>query len=556
MLLHIGIKNFALVEELALDLHAGLSTLTGETGSGKSILLSALGLVLGDRADSDKVRAGAEKTEIAACFDLQQLPHIRHWLMDAELLSEDDEPECIVRRSVSKEGRSRAMINGNPVTLTQLRELGEMLICIHSQHEHQTLLRSATHRELLDSFGKHSQQQQAVNHCFRSWQELQRELDQLKLSRDELNARTELLRYQVEELETLDLQAGELEELESSQLQLQHAETLQRTLGNVSELCGGENDSLTERLNSARTMIAQLPHKSEGVVEIESLLDNAAIYIQEAHSELDRQASTIVVDDGQLHFIEERLSSIYSVARKHRIKPEELLELQQRIVEEFKALSGNDEAIAALEKQVESVQADYLEAAQTLSNLRKKTAKKLIKAVNSQLKLLAMERAQFEVAINTAEQPSCDGIDRIEFLISTVPGQAPKALAKVASGGELSRVSLAIQVVTAQNQTLPTIVFDEVDVGVGGKTGDIVGQLLRELGNYTQVLCVTHLAQVASKANNHIQVEKAFSKSGADTSLRYLSGEEKIREIARMMGGASDSKQSLAHAKQMLEAAG
>jgi DNA repair protein RecN (Recombination protein N) len=548
VLTHLQVSDFTLVNQLDLDFGAGLTVLTGETGAGKSILLDALGLALGDRAEADKVRAGAERAEVTACFDVSRLTHVQRWLQEADLQAE----ECIVRRVVTCEGRSRAYINGQMVTLTQLRALGDRLLDIHSQHEHQSLLQSATHRRLLDDFGQHQGLVAEVKTAFTRWQELQSLADQVRNNSAELNARYQLLSYQVGELDQLDLAAGEVETLENRQRQLANAALIQQSCQAVADICSEGEDSVLDRLHHSLQLIHNLPYKSSGMAEVEAMLQNALIQVEEGSRELQREMSGADDQDESLPEIEQRLSAIYDIARKHRVAPESLAELHGQLAQELQGLQSGDERLAELDAASAGALQTYHALAVRLSAVRAKAAKALAKAVSQQLASLAMAHSSFEIALTPQEEPSRWGAETVEFLISTIPGQPARTLVKVASGGELSRISLAIQVVVAKTSVIPTLVFDEVDAGIGGATGDVVGRMLRQLGESAQVLCVTHLAQVASKAHHHLRVEKTVSKKGASTSICALEREAKVLEIARMMGGAVESQQSLAHAREML----
>lgn len=548
MLTHLQVSDFTLVNQLSLDFDAGLTVLTGETGAGKSILLDALSLALGDRAEADKVRAGAERAEVTACFDISRLAHVQSWLNEADL----DADECIVRRVVTSEGRSRAYINGQPVTLTQLRALGDRLLDIHSQHEHQSLLQSATQRRLLDDFGQHQKLVDEVKAAFAQWQELQSAADLVRNNSAELNARYQLLSYQVGELDQLGLSAGEVEALEGRQRQLANAAQIQQSCQAVADICSEGEDSVLDRLHHSLQLIHNLPFKSARIAEVETMLQNALIQVEEGSRELQREMSGSDDPDESLPEIEQRLSAIYDIARKHRTAPEALADLHEQLARELQGLQSGDERLAELDAASVAALERYRELAGKLSAQRLKAGKALAKAVSQQLSSLAMAHSTFDIALTPLQEPARWGAEAVEFLISTIPGQPARALAKIASGGELSRVSLAIQVVVAKTSIIPTLVFDEVDAGIGGATGDVVGRMLRQLGENAQVLCVTHLAQVASKAHQHFKVEKTVSKKGASTLISGLEGEAKVLEIARMMGGVAESQQSLAHAREML----
>jgi len=556
MLNHLSIRNFTLVDQLDLDFKAGMTVITGETGAGKSILLDALSQSLGSRADGQKVRAGTKRADIHASFDISRIPSARHWLAEQELLQEESPEECLLRRVVTAEGRSKAFVNARPVTLQQLRELGEQLIDLHSQHEHQSLLRKETHRQLLDDYAGQNELAGQVRKAFQLWQSRAADYRELRDNAEEVSARYQLLSYQVDELEQLNLTQGEQEALESEQRSLAHAEEILRTSHELVALCDQEDQGLDCLLSRALHLLRQLPEKSQHLQEAEQLFETAQIQIDEARREVERHLDNFTLDPERLREVEERLSAIYEVARKHRVGPEQLPGLYRQLSEELAQLADSDQQLEALEQAVQAAETEYRQLAQSLSEGRQKASKTLSKAVNQQLQDLAMPNAHLEITLSgLGDKPGPQGLEEVEFIISTNPGQPARSLNKVASGGELSRISLAIQVVAAQTSAIPTLVFDEVDVGIGGATGDVVGRLLRQLGDGGQVLCVTHLAQVASKGHQHLQVTKNAGKKSAQSSLVELRGEAKIEEIARMLGGMAITEQSLAHAREMLTTA-
>lgn len=553
MLTHLHIQNFTLVEELDLDLKPGMTVITGETGAGKSILLDALGQTLGDKADADRVRAGSQRADISASFDLSQLEQAQEWLASHDL-QQDNPRECMLRRVISADGKSKGYINGQPATLQQLRTLGEMLIDIHSQHEHQSLLIKDTHRRLVDEFAGQTELAKQVRQAFREWQSRLDHFIHLRDNAAEVSARFQLLSYQANELEQLNLQPGELAKLEAEQRSLANAEDILRGSQQLLAFCGDEEQGLSLNLHRALHVLRSLPEKSAALSAAEELLTSAQIQVEEAQSEIERHIDSFNLDPERLQQVEERLSAIYDLARKHRIRAEELPDFSTRLARELEQLEGGDSRLDQLEQQVAQAEAAYRQLAEQLSAKRHKAGNNLTKQVNEQLKTLAMENAKFSVSLlPLGDRPGANGLEDVEFLISTNPGQAPRPLAKVASGGELSRISLAIQVVTAQTSAIPSLVFDEVDVGIGGATGDVVGQLLRQLGERGQVICVTHLAQVASKGHQHLQVRKSASKKSAASTLVELEGEAKVEEIARMLGGLNLTEQSLAHAREILQ---
>jgi len=552
VLSHLSVKNFTLVDELQLELNQGMTALTGETGAGKSILLDALGLTLGGRADGDQVKHGCDKADICASFDVTDIPAAREWLERHELLQEGD---CLLRRVVTKEGRSRGFINGQAAPLQQLRELGETLIDIHSQHAHQSLLKTETHSRLLDDFAGNQTLLKQCRDIFRDWQQKNSLFTQVRDNFEEINARAQLLRYQVQELDALALEDGELERLESEQRQLANAEQTLTSSQEISQLCEDDESGLLQLMQRALHKLSEIKDKPENLSAAEELMVSAQLQLQEAQSEINHHIDSFEMDPQRLQLVDDRLSSCFELARKHRIQAEELLTFHQRLSQELEQLDGGDERLDQLQLEAEAAQAQFTELATKLSGKRQTAAKRLTKKINEQLQKLSMKSANFTIALNDCSKPTAQGIDDIEFLISTNPGQPHKPMGKVASGGELSRISLAIQVVTAQSSCTPTLVFDEVDVGIGGATADIVGQLLRSLGKQGQVLCVTHLPQVASKAHQHIQVHKQTGSTSAQTQLTELRDGAKVTEIARMLGGEQLTQQTMAHAKEMIELA-
>ncbi|WP_397459618.1 DNA repair protein RecN [Pseudomonas asplenii] len=552
MLVHLSVHNYAIVEHLDLELDRGMSVITGETGAGKSIMLDALGLTLGDRADSGVVRPGADKADILATFDLQDIPEARHWLVERDL---DNEGPCILRRVITAEGRSRGYINGSPCPLGDLKALGELLIDIHSQHEHQSLLKTDTHRRLLDEYAGATDLARQVQLAAQRWRQTRQELERLSNSSDEQRARHQLLSYQLEELENLSLGENELEDLEQEHKNLTNVETLLGVCRQVVEQCS-ESDS-GNVLNALTTCLNRLTSVSNGsgaLGEAANLLASAQIQVEEAVGELNRFVDHFDADPGRLQQLEERLDAIYTLARKHRIQPTEVATLQQKLLDEIETLNANDEAVERLGEELAAYARHYQERAQELSELRRQAATGLASAVEQEIQRLGMPGGRFNIELhaNASDEPLPYGLEQVELLVSANPGQPLKALAKVASGGELSRISLAIQVITAQTSRIPTLVFDEVDVGIGGPTAEIVGQLLRRLGDRGQVLTVTHLPQVAAQGHHHLFVHKVRGSDATHTAVSKLGKTERVEEVARMLGGIDLTKESLAHAKKMV----
>ncbi|MDX1587495.1 MAG: DNA repair protein RecN [Oleiphilaceae bacterium] len=552
MLTQLTVSQFAIAEKVELQFDRGMTALTGETGAGKSIVLDALSLTLGGRADSGMVRQGADKAEITAVFDVSRIPQAREWLHEHDL---DDEDECLLRRVVRRDGRSRGYINGQPCPLQDMKQLGGMLMDIHSQHEHQSLLKKDTHSRLVEEFGQFSEQAAAVRSAYRHWHGLQKKLDALRDDADERHARTELLRYQVEELDRLGLAPEELPELETEQKQLTSSEEVLRQCHAANELCSEGEPAAASLLQQALQQLGQIPVALPQLEDTLKMLEEARIQVEEAGDNLRHLVADYPCDPQRLAEVEERLSTVYQLARKHRVAPEQLCEHHQQLALELAELDGGENSLEQLSTDAEAALAQYHKQAAVLSKARSKAGAELDKRVALELGRLSMPGIRFitRLSPNRDNQPSPDGQEELEFLVSTNAGQPPRPLAKVASGGELSRISLAIQVVVAQTSTIPTLLFDEVDVGIGGGVAEVVGRLLRTLGESGQVLCVTHLAQVATQAHQHLFVSKFTQASDTFSRVDKLASSERIQEVARMIGGVDLTEQTLAHAREMFE---
>lgn len=555
MLNQITIRNFAIVDELSLELNAGLSVLTGETGAGKSILLDALGLALGDRADNSVIRHGETRAEISVGFDVGALPGVGRWLAERELDAGD---ECIIRRTLNRDGASKAFINGQPAPVQSLRELGEMLVDLHGQHEHQSLLRKEVQRELLDDFAGHGELLEQLGGAYARWRELQDEFERLRRQSAERDSRLELLRFQVGELEALNAQAGEWAELEHEHSRLANSQQLlQSGQGALDRLYESDESSIAALLAQTAGELRELASLDNALGGIAEMLDSAEIQVREAASDLRHYLEGFDLDPDRLEVVEQRVSALHGAARKYRLEPEAFHTLLPTLREELDALENSELRLGRLESDIEAAAAAYRKLAARLSKGRAKAAAALGAAVSERMQELGMPGGMFEVQLtSTAESGfSAHGLERIEFMVTANPGQPAKALQKVASGGELSRISLAIQVVTAQNARIPTLVFDEVDVGVGGGTAEIVGRQLRALGEARQVLCVTHLPQVAALGHHHFRVAKTTSAKTTITRIEPLSADGRTDEIARMLGGLKITDQTLSHAREMIERA-
>ncbi|WP_065758250.1 DNA repair protein RecN [Pseudomonas defluvii] len=552
MLVHLSVHNYAIVEHLDLELSRGMSVITGETGAGKSIMLDALGLTLGDRADSGVVRPGADKADILATFDLADIPEARAWLAERDL---DTDGPCILRRVITAEGRTRGYINGTPCPLSDLKALGELLIDIHSQHEHQSLLKSDTHRRLLDEYAGATDLARQVQLAAQRWRQTRQELERLSNSSEEQQARHQLLSYQLEELDNLGLGEDELEQLEQEHKNLTNAEALFGICRQVIDHCS-ESDSgnVLSALTASLNRLTAVHNAPKALGEAANLIASAQIQVEEAVGELNRFLDNFDADPARLQQLEERLDTIYTLARKHRVHPTELTQLQCKLSSELGTLDASDEAIERLSEELAAYARHYQEKASELSTLRRAAADSLACAVEQEIQRLGMPGGRFNIALQASNSDELlpHGLEQVELLVSANPGQPLKALAKVASGGELSRISLAIQVITAQTSRIPTLVFDEVDVGIGGPTAEIVGQLLRRLGERGQVLTVTHLPQVAAQGHHHLFVHKVRNSDATHTAVANLSKRERVEEVARMLGGIDLTKESLAHARKMV----
>jgi DNA repair protein RecN (Recombination protein N) len=552
MLVNLNIIDLAVVKSLDLELSKGMSVLTGETGAGKSILLTALGLALGDRADSGYVRPECKRAEINLEFDLSELQQAQEWLKDNDL---DDGEHCLIRRVVSDDGRSKAYINNRPVTLQTLQELSEKLVQIHGQHAHLTLLQGDEQRRLLDAFGKNQALLDKVNDCYRQWHNANKELESLtKASTDQVQ-REEFLRYQIEELQQLNLQNynyAALSEEHDKLANLEHILVIgQRQLDSLYE---NEQLSVSKMLNQSVNEINQIARYAPELNEICSLLSEAQIQTEEAALQLRRFLKAEEADPQRLATLENQIAVIHKLGRKHNVNPQDLPGLAENLARELDGVVHGGERIGELTEQAEILNKQYKQLADELSLMRRQQATKLQQQISAMIKELGMLQGEFLVDCTALDDklPKLNGKDKVEFLVCANPGLPAKPLAKVASGGELSRISLAIQVTTASDNITPTMIFDEVDSGIGGGIAEIVGQKLRSLGAGRQVLCVTHLPQVAAQAHHHLYVEKNSQTDITSSTVRLIEGKERVEEIARMLGGVTITENTRAHAQEML----
>jgi DNA repair protein RecN (Recombination protein N) len=555
MLSHIRIRDFAIIEQLEFDLSTGLTVITGETGAGKSIMIDAIGLVLGDRAEASQVRHGADKAEITLTIHLQD-QDILNWLKAHDLDSDD---ECILRRIITAEGRSRGYINGSPTNLSTLRELGEHLVDIHGQHAHQSLLIPSAQRDLLDAHDKKiAPLLSKLKQQHQDWHSAKQAYEEVLSNSDERQARLDLLKFQVRELEDLSLQDGEIDHLGKEQQRLAHSDHLmQITQESLQALYEAENQTLYQQLNTVIGRIKEASEYDSAYQDTAEMLQQSCIQIEEAAANLRAINDQMEVDPSHLHAIDKRLGQAHDLARKHHVDPAELVSQLADMQTELDQLEGPTTSLEALQKELTETASQYDATAKLLRKKRLSAAKSLDKGISDALQQLGMEGGQFKTAVSSLadKERRSYGTEEIQFLVSGNPGQPAKPLSKVASGGELSRISLAIQLIAAEQIRRPTMIFDEVDSGVGGAVAEIVGQQLRSLGANCQVFCVTHLPQVAAFGHQHLQVLKTKTKSNTSTTLQKLDQHFRIEEVARMLGGKNITQKTRNHAEEMLATA-
>ena len=552
MLTRLQVRDFAIIDRIAVEFGPGMTVLTGETGAGKSILVDALGLVLGARGSSQLVRSGAKRAEFCAEFDVSGMADVCAWLEEHAL---DQDRECLLRRVVNADGRSRAFINGNVVTMQQLQLLGELLLDIHGQQFHQSLGRRPVQRDLLDHFGKLLDTRRDTESAYAQWRSLADSLQQLQEAEADRASRLDLLEFQLSELDVLGVTEAELAELGSDRQKLRHGGRLaEGVTAALNKLSDDETGNANTLLADAARSVAALTEFDSELEPVLELLASAGIQIAEASDTLHRYGESIAMDPDQLNWVEERLDSIQTIARKHRVAADELPALCDRLRVEHDAISHAEERGRVLQAEVTSARAAYRDLAADLSKNRKNAAKEFSAAVTAAMHGLGMHGGVFRVVISSLpdEEARPWGIDDIEFLISANPGHPPLPLSRVASGGELSRMSLAIQVIACDGSAIPTMVFDEIDSGVGGSVAEMVGRRLRELGAQRQVLCVTHLAQVASLADHHFRISKVTDGKATRTGVTALGKDARVKELARMLGGVEITQKTIAHAAELL----
>ncbi len=553
MLRSLNVRDFVIVDELDLDLDHGFTVLTGETGAGKSILLDALSLVLGERADPSQIREGKSKAEISALFSLdgslKEL--ISNWLDEQGFNLEDDGATLILKRIIESSGRSRAFINGSLATLNQTKELGNHLVDIHGQHAHQLLLKTGAQRDLLDHQAQLQEQVLTVRGLYQVWQTAKKQLELAKSAGESLQKEQERLSWQLEELDQLAPKAGEWAEIDVEYSRLANAAKLIEGSQNALAMLSEQEGNAEELLGKAFTEIEDLAKLDSHLEDAKISLESAQIQISEATHSLNRYLQKIDVDPDRLAEVEERLKALHSAAKKFKVTPEELPTIWLDIKEKVNAIKDSQD-LAALEKNLHATQTEYNKAAKSLSLNRNKAAKILEKLVTEAMQDLSMAGGQFVIGIEPLAEGNAYGLENIEFLVAGHPGVSPKPLSKVASGGELARISLAISVITSEASQIPTLIFDEVDSGIGGAVAETVGKRLKELGQAHQVLCVTHLAQVAAQGHQHWKVEKQSSDNSTTSTITSLNRQERVEEIARMLGGTEITDTTRRHARELL----
>ncbi len=555
MLTQLTINNFAIVRQLEIELAKGMSVITGETGAGKSIAIDALGLCLGQRIETSMVREGQERAEICATFFIEPTNPAYQWLQEQELQDPDNPSDCILRRVINADGRSKAFINSTPVSASQLKEIGQYLIHINGQYASQLLLKNDYQLQLVDSFAHHHDLLAQMREDYRAWKNLQTQVKNFQQKVAENEAKKQLLQYQVEELNEFALRPNEYLELEEDQRRLSNSEQLTQLSQSALQLLSeNETVSIDSMLYRATQYIDELSELDPHYASVQTMLNDALIQVQEATSEVQHLASHIEQDPMLLQEIEQRLGQALQLARKHNVKPEELVEWHQKLKAELTALLDFSESEERLIQEEKSAFEKMQHMAKQLHESRCQAAEKLAQQVTHSIKGLAMENAEFFIEVNSdLTKVASNGADNIVFTLRSNLGQQAQPLAKVASGGELSRISLAIQVLTSDQSAIPTLIFDEVDVGISGKTASVVGKLLRQLGDKCQVLCVTHLPQVACHGHHQFNVEKFTVDDKTETKMTALSQEERVPALARLLGGSEITDLALANAREMLD---
>ena len=550
MLRSLQIRNFAIIDEIDITFNDDMTVLTGETGAGKSILIDALSLVLGERGSSNLIRNKEKRAEYTAEFEITNNSHALNWLIEKSL---DNENECILRRTISPDGKSRSFINGNTVNLQSLKSLGDLLVDIHGQHFHQSLCKKNVQRDLLDHFGGLSVTKNKIKRIFNEWKELSDQLSKMIEGNTNKEDRIDLLSFQLKELDELALKPGEYDSLNSEFKKISNIEKINKGINSLIDcLQSNEITNVEQMLNDSIKNIDMLATFDNSLEETKNLLSEAEINVSEAIGNLSRYGESIDYDNQKSREIEERINTIISLSRKHRVDPDELIDTKIQIEKELSELNNSQTSIDMVKRHLSDLRKKYDDLASELTKKRSDSAKKLSRLVANSMNELGMADGIFKAEITASNNISQHGVDDITFYISANPGQKPQPLSNVASGGELSRMSLAIQVITSNGTNIPTMIFDEVDSGIGGAIAEVVGNKLKDLGQDKQVLCVTHLAQVASKGKSHIRINKLTDNKKTKIYATQLNSDERIEEIARMIGGIELTEKTREYAKEML----
>lgn len=554
MLQTISLRDFVIVDQLELDFASGFTVLTGETGAGKSILLDALSLVLGERADSSQIREGANRAEISALFriDPELIQSFSQWLDDQGFPMEDDGQSLLLKRTVESSGRSRSFINGSVATLAQLREAGDQLVDIHGQHAHQLLLKGGAQRALLDRHAGLLPLSTEVGFAFKTLSESRRRLQQAENAGQDVERERERLQWQLEELTELSPQEGEWANIQSEHARLANGAKLIGGCQEAIEILSDADNSLESSLSKVSGNIGALAEHDPALASISESLESAQIQLDEAIHGLNRYLQKIDLDPARLEQVEERMQALHGASRKYRTETDELPNLLIETAERLEALTASQN-IDALREKVNQEEATFLKLAKQLSQKRGKAATELGQLVTDAMQDLSMAGGRLEIALTPLQEGGSHGLEQIEFLVAGHAGSTPRSLAKVASGGELARISLAISVITSKASFTPTLIFDEVDAGIGGAVAETVGKLLHQLGQTHQILCVTHLPQVAAQGNHHLKVSKSQNGDKTVSQVQPLGRIERVEEVARMLGGATITDTTRRHARELLE---
>ena len=550
MLKALTIQDLAVVRHLDVEFESGLTILTGETGAGKSILIEALGLTLGDRADSSMVRNTADRASVSASFDITDNEMLKAFLHENDLA---DSGECILRRVMNADGRSRAFCNASPIPVQLLKQIGEFLVDIHGQHAHQSLLRRPIQRDLLDEFGRCDKQVTAVEQAFQQWRNIGQQIEQLSQGAADVPSRIDLLKFQFEEIEALNITAQSLTQLEAEHRRIGQAARLIEGYENAENHAFNAEGSALIGTVKAAAVLRELSALDDALIPVVELLEQAAINLEEAEHEFSRLRANVETNPRRLQEIDAQLGAIQDIARKHRCEPKDIPLRLAAIRLELEDLSHREEKIRHLNVELGLTLSAYTDAANALHKSRTRAAKKMNSEITTRLRELGIPHGKFSVQVEKIDgQPSAHGDNDIEFLVTANPDLPAKPLKKVASGGELSRISLAIQVATTGSSGIPVLVFDEVDTGVGGATADVVSEYLRTLAEQRQILCITHLPQVASAGDHHFSIGKIVAGGITETTIRDLEPDQRIEEVARMLGGQRVTEKAREHARELL----